>query len=70
MGGGQNKPGGSAKTTDGEMDTRSTTPDRAAEKTPKHTERASQNKGEGTGGASGTSGETAGAMRDQVGKSG
>ncbi|WP_207539752.1 hypothetical protein [Sabulicella rubraurantiaca] len=52
------------------MDTRSTTPDLAAEKTRKHPDRAASGKGEGTSAGSSVSGETDGAMKDQVGKSG
>jgi hypothetical protein len=71
-GGGQNKPDWSSKTSDGSMDTRSTTPDKAAEKVKPHSDRASEGKGEGTGGSTpkGVSGETAGALKDQVGKAG
>lgn len=69
--GGQNRPSGSSTTSDGSMNTRSTTPDRAAEKVAPHSERAAAGKGEGTDKApKGGSGETAGALKDQVGKSG
>lgn len=70
-GNGQNEPDWSSTTSDGRMNTRSTTPDRAAEEVEPHSRRAARKKGEGTAPApEGASGETAGALKDQVGKSG
>lgn len=64
-GGGQNKPSGSARATDGSMDTRSTDPNMDAAKVKPHSDRASGKPEPKT-----HSPEAAGAFKDQVGKSG
>lgn len=70
-GGGQNKPDWSSKTTGGEMDTRSTTPDMAAAEVKPHAERAKEKPTVPSDRkAAAVSPEAAGAMKDQVGKSG
>ena len=70
-GGGQNKPDWSAKTSGGEMDTRSTTPDMAAAKVKPHSDRAEDKPAKGADAkAAAVSPEAAGAMKDQVGNSG
>ena len=70
-GGGQNKPDWSSKTSDGSMDTRSTTPDMAAAKVKPHSERAKDEPAKGADAkAAKVSPEAAGAMKNQVGNSG
>lgn len=70
-GGGQNKPDWSSKTSGGEMDTRSTTPDMAAAKVKPHADRADDQAAKGADAkAAKVSPEAAGAMKDQVGKGG